>query len=83
MSHPQTVDYIAECATIEISQIQRKAWEFKIMENIRINIKDLIDACRTLGETRVIAAGSMYATLSLDSDDCKRLSKAGIWWTFD
>ena len=51
--------------------------------NIRISIGDLTDACRTLGETQVVAAGSIYATLKSDLHDRKRLTRAGIHWTFD
>ena len=51
--------------------------------NIRIFINDLVAACRTLGETQVVAAGSMYATLKSDMHDRKRLTKAGISWSFD
>lgn len=83
--HPPTVDYIAEMAIIEISQIQRKTWELIEMEkhDIRISIHDLVAACRALGECTVLAAGSMYATLSLDQRDCRRLTYAGIDWQFD
>ena len=51
--------------------------------NIRIFINDLVAACRELGETEVVAAGSMFATLKSDLHDRKRLTKAGITWTFD
>lgn len=51
--------------------------------NIRISIGDLVDACRELGETQVVAAGSMFATLKSDLHDRKRLTRVGIHWTFD
>ncbi|WP_189406793.1 hypothetical protein [Mesorhizobium sp. M1A.F.Ca.ET.072.01.1.1] len=51
--------------------------------NIRILIGDLTRACVELGEVHVIAAGSMYATLKLDDDDIRRLSKAHIHWSID
>lgn len=57
-----------------------KAYEKR---NVRIAIGELVNACRTLGETQVIAAGSMYATLLLDDDDCERLSRVGISWQYD
>ena len=53
------------------------------MRNIRIAIEDLVRACRALGEVRVIAAGSMYATLELDDIGCAQLSKRNIHWNFD
>jgi len=53
------------------------------MRNVRIVITDLVAACRALGEVRVVAAGSLYATLRLDEIDCARLTKAQIVWTFD
>lgn len=53
------------------------------MTDIRISINDLVAACRVLGECRVLAAGSLYATLYLDVKDCERLSKHQIAWSFD
>lgn len=53
------------------------------MNNIRISINDLVKACKVLGEVRVMAAGSLYATLFLDEYDCTRLSLYDIPWTFD
>jgi hypothetical protein len=53
------------------------------MKNVRIAIQDLIEACRTLGEVRVVAAGSMFATLETDEIARKQLVKANIDWSFD
>jgi len=53
------------------------------MENIRIRIRDLPDAARALGEFKIVAAGSMYATLFLTSEQCLQLSKARIYWSID
>lgn len=49
----------------------------------RISINDLVAACRVLGEVRVLAAGSLYATLATDFYDRERLTKAGVPWAFD
>lgn len=46
-------------------------------------IYDLIAACRALGETEVVAAGSMYATTSVQDEDCMKLVNAIIWWVLD
>lgn len=51
--------------------------------NIRVPIGQLVAACRTLGEVRVMAAGSLYATLQADEEGMKQLTKAGITWAFD
>jgi hypothetical protein len=53
------------------------------MTNIRILIGDLVAACRVLGDVRVIAAGSMYATLELDEIGTAQLTKSKIGWTLD
>lgn len=53
------------------------------MYEVRILIGDLTRACQILGEVHVIAAGVLYATLKLDDDDIKRLSKHKIGWQFD
>lgn len=49
----------------------------------RISIHDLVFACKILGEVRVLAAGSLYATLATDFYDRQRLTASGIPWTFD
>lgn len=51
--------------------------------NIRIFITDLIEACQTLGEVRVVAAGFMYATIECDDVMLQQLSKKHIHWSFD
>lgn len=51
--------------------------------SIRIPINSLVQACRVIGEVRVLAAGSMYATLDLDETACRQLTKAGISWSYD
>lgn len=51
--------------------------------DIRISINDLVNACRILGETQVLAAGALYATLALDFYDRQRLTSAAIRWNFD
>lgn len=53
------------------------------MKNIRINIQDLIYAARALGEFKVVAAGSMYATLELNADQRFKISEAGVDWSYD
>lgn len=53
------------------------------MENVRILIGDLTNACIALCDVHVIAAGSMYATLECDMQMRDILSKAGIHWSFD
>lgn len=53
------------------------------MKNIRISINDLISACRVIGEVRVMAAGSLYATLEVDDVACRQLTKANISWALD
>jgi hypothetical protein len=50
------------------------------MRNVRIRIEDLIRACRDLGEVRVVAAGSMYATLETEEEQRNKLS---VSWVFD
>lgn len=50
------------------------------MKNVRIQIKDLIQACRDLGEVKVVAAGSMYATLETSHEQRVKLS---VSWDFD
>lgn len=51
--------------------------------NIRILINDLIAAARVLHEFKVLAAGSMYATLELNDVQMRKLSAANIFWTID
>lgn len=53
------------------------------MELIRISIGDLVEACRVLGEVRVMAAGSIYATLLCDDDMRGIITRAKISWCFD
>ena len=53
------------------------------MRNYRILIQDLIAAARALHEVKIVAAGSMYATLECDSPMLQKLSAAGIFWTED
>lgn len=53
------------------------------MRNIRILIGDLTAACRALGTVRVVAAGSMYATLELDAMALMDLTERGIGWSLD
>lgn len=53
------------------------------MKNVRIDINDLIKACRRLGEVKVVAAGSMYATLECDLSMQSQLTMGGILWAFD
>lgn len=50
------------------------------MKNVRIQIKDLIQACRDLGEVKVVAAGSMYATLETTKEQRGKIS---VTWEFD
>jgi hypothetical protein len=50
------------------------------MKNIRIKIGDLIRACRDLGEVKIVAAGSMYATLETNEEQRDRIS---VSWVFD
>ena len=50
---------------------------------IRIDIHDLTAACRTLQEVRVLAAGSKYATLFLNSEQLGKLIEAKISWGLD
>jgi hypothetical protein len=52
-------------------------------ENIRIDIRDLVDACRALGEVRVVAAGCMYATLETDEAMRALLTRSLISWQID
>ena len=51
--------------------------------HIRISINDLTAACRALGEVRVLAAGSMYATLHLNAEQLAKLCDAQISWGLD
>ena len=51
--------------------------------SIRIGIQDLTAACRALGEVRVLAAGSMYATLHLNAEQLAKLCDAQISWGLD
>jgi hypothetical protein len=53
------------------------------MTNVRININDLVRACRALHDVRVVAAGSMYATLELDDVGRATLSRHNVNWNFD
>lgn len=53
------------------------------MANVRININDLVRACRVLHDVRVVAAGSMYVTLELDAAGRETLSDYHIKWYFD
>lgn len=52
---------------------------------VRILIGDLVTACVALGESQIVAAGSMYATFWFDDyeADTERLSNAGVPWWFD
>lgn len=50
------------------------------MRNVRIKIGDLVQACRDLGEVKVVAAGSMYATLETNEEQRNKLS---VSWDFD
>jgi hypothetical protein len=52
-------------------------------KDIRINIGDLVAACRALHEVKVLAAGSLYATLQYDPSIGRRLAAAKVQWTFD
>ena len=51
--------------------------------NIRVSVNDLTAACRALGEVHVLAAGSMYATLHLNSEQLGKLIEAKISWGLD
>lgn len=51
--------------------------------NLRVAIGDLARACRALGEVKVEAAGSMWATLAVDHAGRAKLVAAGVPWTFD
>ncbi|AGR48029.1 hypothetical protein PHIM7_307 [Sinorhizobium phage phiM7] len=53
------------------------------MYEVRINIADLTAACIALYSVKVLAAGSLYATLECDEVALRRLTKAGIIWTLD
>ena len=53
------------------------------MQNIRIRINDLTDACIILGDVHVVASGSMYATLACDENMRVTLSEVNIAWQFD
>lgn len=50
------------------------------MRNVRIQIKNLIQVCRDLGEVKVVAAGSMYATLETTEEQRDKIS---VTWDFD
>lgn len=52
-------------------------------ENVRINIRDLIDVCLALGEVRVVAAGCMYATLETTEAMRALLTRSLVSWQFD
>lgn len=53
------------------------------MKDIRILIGDLVRACLALHEVKVVAAGSMYATLECDFAMAQKLSLANIHWSYD
>ena len=54
-----------------------------VTEDTRILLIDLIIAARALHEFRVVAAGSMYATLALTSEQRRRLTEARVAWMLD
>ena len=53
------------------------------MRNTRIGVGDLIKAIQVLNGCKVVAAGSMYATLEISAKARQRLTLAGIDWTYD
>lgn len=70
------------------AQEQRPVWS-KVrspvgdVENTRLDIADLERACVCLGEVRVLAAGSMYATIETDAYMRSTLVKHGVRFTED
>jgi len=69
-------------------QEKRPAWKQRSnpvgeVQNTRIDITDLERACVYLGDVRVVAAGSMYATLETDQYARFTLTKAGIRHALD
>lgn len=49
----------------------------------RILVIDLIIAARALHEFRLLASGSLHATLDLTEEQRARLSEAGVEWSYD
>lgn len=55
-------------------------------KNIRVLIGDLARAaCAAcvVGDVKIVAAGSMYATLELSQEQAHALSRSGVSWSFD
>lgn len=53
------------------------------VRNVRIHIEALTRACRALGEVKVVAAGTRFATLECDENMRLALAKADVDWRYD
>ena len=71
------------------ARLLRRIWyaqNHRDIKNVRIDIKDLTRAILAivhLDDVQVVAAGAMYATLSLTGAHRGALSEAGIMWSLD